>query len=48
MDTNWLGMPKEGYGASNDAKSSFGPPKFDEASFSLDTNELQLHIKTRY
>ena len=48
MDTNWLGMPKEGYGASNDAKSSFGPPKFDEASFSLNTDELQLHIKVRY
>jgi uncharacterized protein (DUF2141 family) len=28
MDSNVLGIPKEGYGFSNDAKGSFGPPKF--------------------
>jgi len=48
MDTNWVGMPKEGYGASNDAKSSFGPPKFKDAKFFLATKELQLHIIVQY
>ncbi len=48
MDTNWVGIPKEGYGASNDAKPSFGPPEFDDARFSLDAEDLQLHIKVRY
>ncbi|MFN6945995.1 MAG: DUF2141 domain-containing protein, partial [Cytophagaceae bacterium] len=26
-DSNWIGMPKEGIAASNNAKGSFGPPK---------------------
>jgi len=48
MDTNWMGIPKEGYGTSNDAKSSFGPPEFDDARFSLDAEDLQLHITVQY
>lgn len=30
MDQNAFGMPVEGYGFSNNAKASFGPPKFGE------------------
>jgi uncharacterized protein (DUF2141 family) len=30
MDTNFVGMPKEGVGVSNNAKSSFGPPSFED------------------
>ena len=48
MDTNWVGMPKEGYGVSNDAKASFGPPKYKDAKFSLEAKELPLHIIIRY
>lgn len=33
VDSNFLGIPKEPVGASNNAKGSFGPPKFDSASF---------------
>ena len=33
LDTNFLGIPKEGVGASNDASSTFGPPKYDDAKF---------------
>ena len=33
LDTNWLGIPKEGYGFSNDAKGSFGAPPFSAAGF---------------
>src|SRR6266481_5114646 len=29
--TNLIGIPKSGYGSSNDAKGTFGPPKFDDA-----------------
>jgi uncharacterized protein (DUF2141 family) len=28
MDSNIVGIPTEGYGFSNEAKGSFGPPKF--------------------
>lgn len=38
LDSNWLGIPKEPVGASNDAKGHFGPPKFEDAKFNLDKN----------
>jgi uncharacterized protein (DUF2141 family) len=48
MDFNFLRMPKEGYGVSNNAKSSFGPPKFKDAIFLLSSDELSLEIKMNY
>jgi len=48
MDTNWVGMPKEGYGVSNDAKASFGPPEYGDAKFILEAKELILHIAIKY
>lgn len=47
MDTNFLGMPTEGYGASNNARGSMGPPKFDAAKFTHD-GQTTLHLKTEY
>lgn len=35
MDTTWVGIPKEGYGTSNNAKGRFGPPKYRDAKFSV-------------
>jgi uncharacterized protein (DUF2141 family) len=35
MDTNFIGIPKEPTGASNDAKGRMGPPSFKDAQFSL-------------
>lgn len=31
LDSNFVGIPKELYGFSNDAKGSFGPPSFEKA-----------------
>ncbi|MDA9568425.1 DUF2141 domain-containing protein [Gammaproteobacteria bacterium] len=36
LDTNFLGIPKEQFGFSNNAKA-FGIPKFEAASFVVDT-----------
>lgn len=33
LNTNWIGMPKELFGFSNDAKGRMGPPSFEDASF---------------
>jgi uncharacterized protein (DUF2141 family) len=33
LDTNLLGIPDEGVGASNNAKGFMGPPKFKDAKF---------------
>jgi len=35
MDANFIGIPKEDYGCSNDAKGFMGPPKWEDAKFSL-------------
>jgi uncharacterized protein (DUF2141 family) len=35
MDTNFIGIPKEGYTFSNNAFGRLGPPSFDDASFKV-------------
>ncbi len=35
IDTNWIGIPNEGYGFSNNAEGTFGPPSFDEMVFEI-------------
>ena len=45
LDTNAFGIPKEGYGFSNNAKGSFGPPAFEKWIFDLNENKkLALKI----
>jgi len=36
LKTNSLGVPTEGYGFSNDAQGTGGPPKFADAAFDFD------------
>ncbi|WP_245153538.1 DUF2141 domain-containing protein [Chlorobaculum sp. 24CR] len=48
LDSNFLGMPKEGVGTSNNPKSKFGPPSFDDASFVLDKKTMELNVNLRY
>jgi uncharacterized protein (DUF2141 family) len=44
VNTNFIGMPKESLGASNDAKGNFGPPSFEKAKFILKSSEIKLLI----
>jgi uncharacterized protein (DUF2141 family) len=48
LDLNAFGMPKEGYGFSNDAKAGFGAPSFTAASFKYDGQTLDLTIHMHY
>ena len=48
LDTNWLGIPKEGYGFSNDAKAVLGTPSFSAASFPYDGQTLELKLSLHY
>ncbi len=48
MDTNFVGIPKEGIGVSNNAKGSFGPPKFKDAKFSHDSTGSTINITISY
>jgi uncharacterized protein (DUF2141 family) len=38
LDNNFLGIPKEPYGFSNEQKGRFGPPKFEKVKFTVDRN----------
>ena len=35
LDTNWMGIPREGVVSSNNAKGRMGPPSFKDASFKV-------------
>ncbi len=48
MDKNFFGMPKEGYGASNNPKKRMRAANFDEAKFSLNASEQTIKIALIY
>ena len=48
LDKNSLGVPTEGYGFSNDAVGSGGPPKFGQAAFDYDGSNKSLTITLNY
>lgn len=47
LDTNFLGIPKEGIGTSNNAKSTLGPPSYEDSRFIIGnkTNSISITIK---
>jgi uncharacterized protein (DUF2141 family) len=49
MNKNWLGLPSEGYGFSNNVMGMFGPPDVSRASFNIMAGTQKvIDIKTRY
>jgi uncharacterized protein (DUF2141 family) len=48
LDKNFVGVPKEGYGASNNPKKKMGPPSFSETEFQLIGTQQSLEIKLMY
>jgi len=47
MDTNFIGIPKEGVGFSNDAMGKFGPKDFSEWLFEV-SGDTAIKITTQY
>ena len=46
LDKNFLGMPIEKYGFSNDARNTFSPPSFESAAFKFNQGEeMTITIK---
>jgi uncharacterized protein (DUF2141 family) len=39
MDTNFIGIPKEDFGCSNNARGFMGPPKYEDAKFMFEENK---------
>ena len=48
LDKNFMGVPKEGYGASNNPKKKMGPPNFDETKFQLGRADQSVEIRLMY
>ena len=48
LDANALGIPKEGYGFSKDAKKWLGTPSFSDASFTYDGKNVDLTMSLHY
>jgi len=48
LDTNWIGIPKEGTAASNNAKGKMGPPKYEDAKFDFSENGQKITFDMWY
>lgn len=48
LDTNWIGIPKEGYGFSSNERGGGGSRTFADASFKYDGKSLDFTIKLNY
>jgi len=46
LDTNWMKVPKEFYGFSNDPPRRLGPARYEDASFQIssETRRLEIHL----
>lgn len=47
LDRNFIGVPKEPVGVSNDARGMMGPPKFKAAAFALNGPARSVPIRLR-
>lgn len=47
LDRNIVGIPKENYGFSRDARGQFGPPSFEEAAFTVNGDTAHAAIRLR-
>lgn len=48
LDTSWIGIPKEGIGASNNAKGRMGPPRWRDAKFTVTAAGAEQRIDLVY
>ena len=47
LDRNIVGIPKENYGFSRDARGRFGPPSFEDAAFTVSGDTATAAVKLR-
>jgi uncharacterized protein (DUF2141 family) len=48
LDSNSLGIPKEGFAFGNNAVGSFGPPSFEKAKVKMEGKDLMCVITMKY
>ncbi|MDA3887089.1 MAG: DUF2141 domain-containing protein [Candidatus Delongbacteria bacterium] len=48
LDKTWYGKPTEGFGISNNVKTRFGPPSYEESTVRIIKDPTELKIKMKY
>lgn len=48
LDSNIVGIPKEGFAFGNNAMGTFGPPSFDKAKVTLEKNDEKQIVDLKY
>jgi uncharacterized protein (DUF2141 family) len=48
MDKSFIGIPKEGFGVSNNPKIRRSPPSYNEALFTLNASQMELTVSMNY
>lgn len=48
IDSNFIGIPTEGFAFGNDAMGTFGPPSFDKAKVTWNGRNLVVELKLKY
>lgn len=48
LDSNMLGMPKEGFAFGNNAMGMFGPPDFEKAKVKIEDKAIRQEISLKY
>lgn len=48
LDTNLLGLPKEGYGFSKNYRPKMGPPDFEDVAIDVSSGDRRIYITVRY
>jgi uncharacterized protein (DUF2141 family) len=47
LDRNLIGIPKEPYGFSRDARAKFGPPSFEDAAIEVGAGSATANLRLR-
>ncbi len=48
FDRNWIGLPTEGFGVSNDPTLFLAPPSFEESSFEVGEDIVHVDVDVKY
>ena len=48
LDSNFMGIPKEGFGFGNNAMGMFGPPSFEDALIKWDGQTKSVGVRLKY
>lgn len=48
FDRNWIGLPTEGFGFSNDPTLFLAPPSFEESAFEVNEGITHIDVEVKY